>query len=165
MALDTGPARLSFLVEPWNQALPEMEPLWAEHYREVARDQAHIPLAPDYATYAELDQRGALHVVTARAEGRLAGYLVAVVRPHLHYRTTLHAFFDLYYLSPTHRRGHAGVQLFRAAEQSLKTRGVRKMMTGTKVHTAPGGRALDVSAIFQRLGWIETERQFGKWIG
>jgi GNAT superfamily N-acetyltransferase len=154
-----------YRVEAWSDALPDMRALWDAHFREVARDQEQVPLDPDLDAYARLEAAGALHVLTMR-EGRvLAGYLVALVWPHLHHRSTCHAFFDLYYVRPAHRRWTAGIRLFREAERTLAARGVRRMITGTKIHTAPSGRRLDVGPIFQRLGWVEMERQFGKWIG
>ncbi|MBM9403430.1 GNAT family N-acetyltransferase [Gluconacetobacter azotocaptans] len=154
-----------YRVEPWSAALADMRPLWAAHFHEVAADQARVPLDMDLAAYAALEAAGALHVVTMRDGDRLAGYLVAMVWPHLHHRSTLHAFFDLYYVRPADRRWTAGLRLFREAERTLAARGVRRLITGTKIHAAPCGRLLDVGRIFQRLGWVEMERQFGKWIG
>ncbi|NVN11628.1 GNAT family N-acetyltransferase [Nguyenibacter vanlangensis] len=152
-------------VEAWSAVLLEMRSLWEAHFREVALEQERVPLDPDLETYARLEQAGALHVLTMR-EGRvLAGYLVALVWPHLHHRGTSHAFFDLYYVRPAYRRWTAGIRLFREAERTLAARGVRRMIAGTKIHVAPTGRSLDVGPIFRRLGWVEMERQFGKWIG
>ena len=154
-----------YAVEPWSDVVGEMRGLWQAHFREVASDQELAPLDPDLEAYARLEAAGALHVLTMR-EGRvLAGYLVALVWPHLHHRSVCHAFFDLYYVRPAHRRWTAGIRLFREAARTLAARGVRRMITGTKLHSAPNGRPLDVGPIFRRLGWVEMERQYGKWIG
>jgi GNAT superfamily N-acetyltransferase len=147
----------TYAVEPWPLFAKEAEEagLWRLHWQEIAQD-ADIPLEPDHATYTALDQAGQLHVVTARAaDGTLIGYWVGLIRPHLHYATTLHAFTDVYWLHPAYRRGLAGYRLFQAVERTLARRGVVKVMTATKVYQ-------DVSRLFERLGYRETERQWTK---
>ena len=156
---------ITYLVEPWSLIRSEIAQLWQRHYDELVSDKDKIPLAPDYRQYQEHATSGALHIVTARSDGQLIGYVFAIVRPHLHYATTLCGFWDLYYVTPEHRKGlglslvgHPGVALFREAEKSLRARGVKKMFSGTKMWR-------DASHIFEYLGWVETERLFTKWIG
>lgn len=150
--------RLTFATEDWAYVLPEMQLLWPSHWAEVATHRDRIPLDPDLVSYERMNNAGQLHVTVARHNGDLAGYVVAIVRPHLHYAHSLSAFYDLYYLAPAHRRGMNGVRLFQAAEVALRKRGVERMFTGTKL-------SKDATRIFERLGWIETERLFVKWIG
>ena len=148
---------LTYAVEPWALFAKEAEEagLWRLHWQEIAQD-ADIPLVPDHATYSALDQAGQLHVVTARTpDGTLAGYWVGIIRPHLHYATTLHALTDVYWLVPDQRRGIAGYLLFKAVEMTLRKRGVVKVITATKIYQ-------DVSQLFARLGYRETERVFTK---
>lgn len=149
---------LTFQTEDWPDVLEELQAHWPAHWAEVATHKDKIPLDPNYAEYDLIHRAGGLHVTTARHAGELVGYLTAIVRPHLHYAHSLSAFYDLYYMTPKHRRGMAGVNLFRAAERALKARGVERMFTGTKL-------SKDASRIFERLGWMEAERLFVKWIG
>lgn len=149
---------ISFCTESWSQVRHEIAPLWQRHHDELVQDKDRVPLAPDLAKYQAQDTAGSLHIVTARRRGALVGYVVAIVETHLHYRRTLCAFFDLYYLLPEHRAGWAGVRLFIEAERALKARGVQKLFSGTKLWQ-------DASPIFERLGWVETERLFTRWIG
>lgn len=135
-----------------------MQAHWPAHWEEVATHKDKIALEPDYVVYQRMADAGQLHVTAARSNGELAGYVVAIVRPHLHYAHSLSAFYDLYYLAPAHRRGLNGVNLFKAAEVALRKRGVDRMFTGTKL-------SKDATLIFERLGWMETERLFVKWIG
>lgn len=144
--------------EAWADARAEIVGYWPAHYEEIARDKEKIPLAPDFRAYDTFGASGELHVVTVRKDGALVGYHLSLVRPHLHYTTTLCAFVDIYWLRPDCRKGMAGVKLFKEAERSLKARGVKKVFTGTKL-------ALDAGRIFERLGWHETERLFTKYIG
>lgn len=146
---------ITYQVEQWHDCLPEMEALWPLHWQEVAADKDVIPLEPNYEMYNMLVQTGQLHLLTARSDGKLIGYHVTIVRPHLHYKSSLSAFTDMYFIHPDFRKGMVGVNIFRAAEKSLKQRGVQKMFTGTKL-------SLDMGRIFERLGWKETERLYTK---
>lgn len=146
---------ITYQREEWKSCLSEMERLWPLHWQEVAADKDVIPLEPNYQMYDMIDQTGQLHVVTARCDGNLIGYHVSIVRPHLHYKSSLSSFTDMYFVHPDHRKGMVGVKLFKEAEKSLKQRGVQKMFTGTKL-------SLDMGRIFERLGWRETERLYTK---
>lgn len=148
---------VTYTVENWSDVWREMEPLWHSHWQEVALDHEAIPLAPDIDAYNTLERNGNLHLLIARKAGKIIGYHIAIIRPHLHYKHSLHAFTDIYYVSPEHRLGMTGVKLFKEVEKSLVQRGVKKMVSGTKT-------SLDMGRIFERLGWRETERTYTKCI-
>jgi GNAT superfamily N-acetyltransferase len=163
MPLDCSAPAVAYFVEPWSACVGEMRPLWEAHWREVGLDHADVPLDMDESLYERMEADGRLHVLTARRAGALVGYLVAVVQPHLHYRSTLFATFDLYYLAPEERSGWRGVSLFRAAERSLRDRGVQVVHGNTKIHVSPvTGRTLDVGPIFEFLDWCQIERTYRK---
>lgn len=148
---------LTYSVTPWPEFAVEAQRqgLWEAHWKEIAQDQ-DIPLVPEYATYQALYLGGRLHVVTGRdAHGTLCAYWVGLVQPHLHYATTIHALCDVYWLAPAHRKGFEGSRLFKAVEATLRERGVQKIITATKVY-------LDVSPIFERLGYRLTEKVYTK---
>lgn len=149
---------LTFATEPWPAVVDELSGHWPQHWAEVGMHRDKIALSPNYAEYARLHESGQLHVTVARELGWVVGYLTAIVRPHLHYKQSLSAFYDLYYLEPSYRKGMNGVKLFQEAERALKARGVERMFTGTKL-------SLDASVIFERLGWQPAERLYVKWIG
>lgn len=149
---------ITYAVEQWTDCAGEIIPLWEAHNAEIAAADDRVRLAPDYDRYLGQHLRGSLHILVAREAGAVVGYLFAIVETHLHRRNTLCAFFDIYYLKPSHRKGWAGVRLFKEAERTLTARGVQKMHTGTKLWK-------DVGLIFERLGWIETERLYTKSLG
>jgi L-amino acid N-acyltransferase YncA len=149
---------ISIQVEPWQRCREQVMVWWPQHWAEVALDKASVPLDPDVAAYDEHARAGRLHVVTVREDGAVVGYHLTIVTPHLHYKSTLCGFVDIYWLRPECRRGMIGVNLFREVERSLKTRGVRKVYSGTKRH-------LDAGLLFEHLGWTEAERLFSKHIG
>ena len=147
---------LVYAVDPWSTYAADAVKLWPLHWEEIALDKDHVPLDVDMERYAELDAAGQLHIVTARDDDeRLQGYVLYVTMPHLHYKSTLHAFMDVLYLAPMHRKGLAGYRLLTWAESTLRARGVRKVFMGGKMH-------YDLAPIYARLGYTEIERHFSK---
>lgn len=150
---------ITFAVESWHDCYRDMMPLWAAHHAEVAIHHEAVPLDPDLEQYAFMEQRGQLCCLIARSGGAIVGYYLSIIKPHLHYRTTLHAFTDVYYVIPEFREGTGcGIKLFKEAERIWIARGVKKAFTATKLH-------LDMSKILSRLGWEHTEHTFCKLLG
>ena len=151
---------ITFGLEPWEKVKAEILPLWRLHHADVAdpEDVHRIPLDPDWAKYQTAADRGVLQVICGRDQSELVGYVFAFVDTHLHYKSTLCAYVDLYWIRRDKRGHFNGVRMFRAMEKACKARGVKKLFGGTKLW-------LDASAVFRRCGWKETERLSTKWIG
>jgi N-acetylglutamate synthase-like GNAT family acetyltransferase len=147
-----------YQVEPWASFKVEARELFVRHWREVALNHAQVPLDVDYERYDEMAARGAVHVVTARRDGLLIGYHVAFIAGHMHYRSTLHAVTDVYWIAPECRHGVTAIRLFQAVERELAKRGVKKLFTATKLH-------LDQGPLFERLGYKPVERMYSKLLG
>lgn len=150
---------ITYAVETLNQCLAEIEPMLQGHFEEIAANKEQLG-GPnmDKAVYYVREQQGGLHIVVARSEGKIVGYYVAFINPHLHYAHSLTASTDVYYIHPDFRKGRAGIDLFKEAERTLKKRGVQRVYSGTKLHK-------DMGKLFEFLGWKETERLYVKWIG
>lgn len=146
---------VTYAVERLGDMQPELEALLPLHWREIARDQEIIKLDPDWPAYHALEAAGSFHAVVARSAGRMIGYHISFIRPHLHYRESLSAITDIYFVLPEYRRGRVGVELFKEVEKSWKARGVQKAFTGCKV-------AKDMQPLFERLGWKWIEKTFAK---
>jgi L-amino acid N-acyltransferase YncA len=146
-----------FAVEPWAAFHKEAAPLFVEHWREVALNHDDVPLDIAYDKYNALATAGALHVLTARRDGELIGYHIAVITGHMHYLSTVHGITDVYWLAPAYRTGRTGLRMFQAVERELKKLGVRKLFTATKLH-------LDQGALFEYLGYKPVERLYAKLI-
>jgi GNAT superfamily N-acetyltransferase len=149
---------ITYQVETMHQCVDEMSTLWDLHWSEIALDKAKVPLEPDLATFAMLESLGQLVIVTVRSDEKIIGYHISLVRPHLHYKSSLTAYVDMYFLHPDYRGGLAGFKMFKFVEEVLKERGVDRIYSGTKLHK-------DMGRLFERLGYNETERLFVKWIG
>lgn len=133
----------------------ELAPLLSLHWEEIARHRDEIKLNVDWATYLELDALGILHITTARCDGRLIGYVINFVTPHLHYRDWVMANNDILFVHPDYRKGRVFLKLLNYTEQLLADRGVKNLYIHMKT-------AHDFSPILERLGYTEIERNFEK---
>ena len=150
--------KVKFQVEEYEKVIEEIKPYYNSHYEEVAADK-EIELNPSYETYTTLALLGILHVVTVRNnDNNLIGYYIAIVTPHLHYKQSLTAVTDIYYLDPEYRFGRIAIDFFKFIESSLKDRGVQRIYTMTKSFANKG-------KIFEYLGYTEKERIYTKMIG
>lgn len=147
---------ITFQVERWPDIQGvELEELLRLHYQQIALDQELVPLDIDYERYAALDATGNFHIVTIRDGIKLAGYYAAIISSHLHNKSTLFGFSDVYYVLQQYRKATTGIRLIQFMEQTLKERGVKKLVGNTKKH-------LDVGRIFEYLGWEEAETIYTK---
>ena len=145
---------LTSQVEKFHEIARELPPLFERHYREIALDQDSIPLDPDWDRYLQMSIVGMLRVTTARAGDTLAGYIFNLVGPHLHYRSTLFANLEMFWLDPVYRGGSFSLHWFRANADMLRELGVKRVTVETKNGYMDGR----VGLIFKRLGYkpIET---------
>jgi GNAT superfamily N-acetyltransferase len=138
-------------VDKWAQDSPRLA---RAHWEELGLD-LDLPLAPNIAKMKQMEDLGMWKVVSARENGLLVGYLLAVVSPHLHYCTSAPMFMvDAYYIAPSYRRG-TGTKLIRAAEECARTLGAIKIYITCKVHR-------DHSKLFHALGYRLSDYAFTK---
>jgi len=140
-------------VDPW-KFLDELKEIFPVHYEELCVTKEY-ELEPDYDAYKRLADCNWLRCITCRCDAELIGYIVFVVQPHLHYKSCLTAFEDIYYVKKEYRKGRVGLRLFKYAEDVLKQRGVNRIIMHTKVH-------MDHSRIFEYLGYKNTDKLFSK---
>jgi GNAT superfamily N-acetyltransferase len=134
--------------------LMEMQELFPAHYEElcVTKD---FPLVPDYDKYKQMCDLGMLKAVTVSAGDELIGYIIFIIQPHLHYKTCITAFEDIYYVKPEYRKGRIGIRLFQYAEKVLREAGVNRIIMHTKIH-------LDNSKLFEYLGYKHSDKIYTK---
>lgn len=148
---------ITYQVEKVKDCYEELLPFVPLHWAELGLTQNEVPVNMDWTRYFRMEKDGALHFVTVRDNGKLIGYHWTIVHTHFHYKTTLHGQVDLYYILPEYRNGRTGLRLFQFAEQELKKIGVKKIITGCKVH-------LDHTRLFEHLGYVHSDHQFYKLI-
>lgn len=133
----------------------EMAPLLECHWQEVAGHKEEIKLNPDFDKYKELANADALCCTTMRKDGKLVGYFICIVYPHIHYKETVMAFNDAVFILPEHRKGNAAFNMFKFAEDELRNMGVTKMVVNVKlVH--------DFGKLLERLGFSAFETVYDK---
>lgn len=138
-------------VEVWQR---DAIPLVREHWRELGLD-LDLEISPDFERMKAMESIGLWKVVSVRDEGKLVGYLLAVVSTHLHYSTSPKMFIiDAYYIMPEYRNG-TGVKLLKFAECLARELGAIKMYLSCKVHQ-------DHSALFLALGYRLSDHAFTK---
>lgn len=145
---------LSFQLESVEKWALEAQPLYIQHWKELGLDQ-DLEIAPDISKMKAIEALGMWKVVTARFEGRLVGYVLAVFSPHLHYSTSAPMFIvDAYYIMPEFRTGN-GAKLLKFAESVARSLGAIKIYLSCKVHE-------DHSALFTLLGYRLSDYAFIK---
>lgn len=142
---------ITYQLERFGEFYPEARILLARHWEEIALNRDEVPLDVDVAGYQGLDAAGQLQLLTVRLDSVMIGYHSTVVKPHLHYNSTLVGFVDVYYIVPEHRdKPRVALRLFKEAEKALKARGVKLVIQTTKLHS-------DKSKFLKFLGYQPTE--------
>lgn len=147
---------ITFAVEQWSQFKDEARDIFQIHWEEIALHKDSIKLEIDFDSFDGMDAQGVLHVVVARDAGKIVGYWLGIIKPHLHYVNSLTAYTDVYYVRQESRRDVFLFQKMLAfVEKTLKDRGVQKLFIASKSHK-------DLSKIFDRMGMTRTETVYTK---
>ena len=137
----------------------EAYPLLMEHYNELAMYKEHgVRLNPNLEKYKSLQELDLLSCITMRDNGRLIGYWVSFLFPHVHYKDTLMAANDIFLLQKEYRKGLLCMKLFKFVEEKMKERNVDVLTLHMKTF-APFDK------LCERLGWDYAERIYTKYIG
>jgi len=148
---------LIYRLETWAEYYRDCQELWKEHYEEIAVDKDRMPMMADVEYYEACDRVGYLQIMTARDDGKMAGYVITLVKGHPHYASVLCGFEDMYFLSKPYRGGWTGVRLITEALKRLKARGVRKVFFHTKAFK-------NLGPLFERLGFKKTDEIYARWL-
>lgn len=138
----------------WEEAWPLIQ----QHWKTLCIDPEKLKLDPDYQRYAKLEELGALYLLVARRDGRMIGYIMVFILPHMHYKTSGEvAMTDMYWTDPKERNG-VGLKLFVRFEADMRRRGVTQMMTSCKTSE-------DHTKFLQLLDWKHTDNTLSKFVG
>lgn len=151
---------LTIQIDSFEQCIPELRLLFPTHHVELGLFRDRMPLDPDYDEYVRRERAGELFLCSARRNGTLVAYYVAIVRSGFHYRSTLTGTADIYYVSPEYRNKGLALPLFRHTEQELKRRGVQVWYSGGKAHNPLG-----TPELHRLLGFAPSDNYYAKWIG
>jgi L-amino acid N-acyltransferase YncA len=160
--LERPKTQVTFSWEPFKKLLtePNINDMLTAHWHELGVHKDQMPLDPDYEYMLECAERNFFMVWAARDGKTLVGYIAFWIKPHTHYKSTLTAVEDLYYLSASYRKGTTGIRLFTTAMDALKRRGVKRVIVNEKVHFEQGRGGL--GAFLRRLEFIHTDNLYSR---
>lgn len=138
---------LTYQCERLQDIYDEMLPIFIEHYKEISHYK-DIKLEPNVAEYFKFEDLGVLKTFTAREDAELIGYSVFLIRPNLHYKSSLQAHNDIIYISKD-RRGF-GKDFIRWCDEELKKMGAQVVYHHVKF-------AHDWSAVLLRMGYEKQD--------
>jgi hypothetical protein len=128
--------------------------LFREHSQLVGESPDSY-LAKNIPLHQKLEAIGALMITTARANGRMFGYLGTVIGPSFEAENELAAIHTTFFASPVVK--NLGIKLQRAALAELATRGVAKVNMRAGVR----GSGPRLGAIYRRLGAEPDGQMYG----
>lgn len=110
--------------EPFTEKFwDEMEPLVEIHKNEATIFPGCEP-DPDIQMHLFLQDHGFIHLQTARVDGKLVGYILFHVGPHLQFKQIICATHMSMFIHPEYRGGSLFFELMAAAEAELKENNV-----------------------------------------
>lgn len=135
---------MEFALESATDVVEEVVELIQGHHNETGTlDDGEF--APDIARYLEMDRAGFMRVFTARSGGKLVGYCILYVMPHLHYRHTLWAHQDSWFLCRNYR-GRGSLLFLKFMDQKLAEEEVSVVLRGCHVRN-------DYSRLLKHIGY------------
>jgi len=151
-------SKITYAVETPKQLKEEIQPLFDKHWAEIAMFPDKIKLDVNWEKYYELQEIGVLRAFTARCDGKLIGYSVFFVLPHIHYQKDVFAMNDILYIDPDYRKGRNGVGLILYSEKKLKEEGVSVIKIDTKFSNKVG-------ELCSLMGYTKAEVSYMKYVG
>ncbi len=146
---------ITYRDERYCQCINEIVPLFTNHWKEIANHQGVIPLDPDFDKYQNVEDNNMLRIYTARDDGKLIGYFISFVSPHMHYKSTIYALNDIMYIDPSYRGSTVGFRLIKGAMVDLKSNcGVDKLVIHMKV-------THEFRKLLTKLGFCLEEENWG----
>jgi len=128
-ALDHAPPKVSYQWELLSAIAGEMWPLIVKKSEETFPEHSVRPPDPDWITYVNMQCEGRLHIITARINGVLAGYVVWIISQSLHRKTEMVAITDTYYVKKEYRSGHnIGKEMFKQSIIMLHDLGCKSII-------------------------------------
>lgn len=151
-----APSRsVSFRIEPFFSIMNELPPLFIEHHKMV-KQPFYKDLKIDWPRYLALEQANILHILTARCDEKLVGYLFFNTIPHILYADIPHCFVDIFFLLPEYRKGLVGLRMFKEFEKQVKAHGIKVVYVNSNLSYNR------IEKLFKRLGYEPGEMSFIK---
>ena len=112
------------------------DPLFEEHYEEIARNKQIMKLKPNYQLYEALNSTGWLFIYVAMRDDVCIGYSMNIMMHHLHYADLRIAQNDILFVKKEFRGGRLGLRLLKVTEDYARSEGCKLMLWHAKENTA-----------------------------
>jgi GNAT superfamily N-acetyltransferase len=112
------------------------DPLFEEHYEEIARNKQIMKLKPNYQLYEALNSTGWLFIYVAMRDDVCIGYSMNIMMHHLHYADLRIAQNDILFVKKEFRGGRLGLRLIKVTEDHARSEGCKLMLWHAKENTA-----------------------------
>jgi len=139
--------------EPFEALFQDGRALFAEHSLQVG-EAPDSYLSKNIPLMRVLEEIGAMQITTARSNGRMFGYLMAIISPSLEspeVTTGVHTLFFADRAFPG-----LGMKLQRASIAALRARGVDEIV----LRAGPRGSGPKMGALYRRLGAVDHGQLF-----
>lgn len=154
-----APMPVVFSWEHLSDVLTEIAPLIRRHWQEVDWFDGQLPLDPDWKQALQLDQAGVLHLLTARIDGLLVGYIWSYILPSVYFSLPW-ATVQGFWVDPVQRAGWLGIKLFKENERGLVERGAKAISIEILMKIASNRGTL--GKIVERLGYRHLGNLYAK---
>jgi GNAT superfamily N-acetyltransferase len=144
----------AFLREAW--------PLIRPHWNEVGTHRDVLRLDPDHERYRRLAAAGMLHILTARLDGEVVGYVFLIIGPHARDKGATVAKDDVYYVRPDCRRLRLGVAFIEEILSYVGDKAHVVMLTEKLRRRARGAARPLESGYLARFGFTPVELMWSK---
>ena len=131
------------------------DPLFQEHYEEIALRKDLMELKPNWPLYDALDQSGSLFIYLAMQGDVCIGYSMNLVANHLHYADLKYSQNDVLFIKKEFRGGRIGLRLMKTTEEHAKSLGCKVMLWHAKERTT-------LAALLPRLKYGVQDIMFSK---
>ena len=112
------------------------DPLFEEHYEEIARNKQVMKLKPNWPSYHAVDKIGWLFIYLAMQNDVCIGYSMNIMMHHLHYADLKVCQNDVLFVKKEFRGGRLGLRLLKVTEDHARSEGCKLMLWHAKENTA-----------------------------
>ena len=112
------------------------DPLFEEHYEEIARNKQVMKLKPNWPSYHAVDKIGWLFIYLAMQDDVCIGYSMNIMMHHLHYADLRICQNDVLFVKKEFRGGRLGLRLLKVTEDHARSEGCKLMLWHAKEDTA-----------------------------
>ena len=111
------------------------EPLFQEHYDEIARNKEVMVLKPNMPMYEAVDRNGFLFIYVAMQNDVCIGYSMNIIMHHFHYADLRITQNDILFVKKEFRGGRLGLRLLKKTEDHARSEGCKLILWHAKENT------------------------------